>query len=642
MSLSFLFLILASFHVKGGEPSSSPTASPSTPFSQITQQNSNFEAYGTTLITTRSEPQNDLSAKFQQQKDESALRKRSDREIEDSQKSTNPRLSSSKPLLPRVQQESVLLNHLLKNYDRHVRPLYNASNKMTIKVGITLTQIFDMDEKNQVMTTNVWLDQEWVDEMLIWNPKDYYNITKIRIPCDRIWLPDIVLYNNADDFSTEYMRSLALVEHNGLVFWPPPTKFRSTCPVDVAFFPFDDQICMLKLGSWIHDGFSVDVTNRTFEVDLSNYLPNGEWTLLEKPKLVRSERYYPCCIEPFPEITISLRMRRKTLYYMYNIVFPCMMMSTLTVLVFCLPPDSGEKIALGVTVLLAFSVFMLAIAEKMPETSESIPLIGIYLTTVMAITSVSVVMTVIVLNFFYRGPTVTPVPVWAQIYILRKSRATVIRSKYTKESTINSNYLLTSSGKKLKDPSEHEDLNIRHDESAAIIINNEPEEQTFEGSLNFKLNSSKKKNGALPRSPLAFVNSNNEEDRDYIESSSPEKELNRNHLSSESLSNSDLTRRHSSLNSRRSSHKASNNNNNNFLPKPSTTTTGGSTRNSLLIGGPLSQSKDVYKMDKMMDFMSEKQRDDAMIQEILKDWKMLAQQIDFFSLLDIPCDYVFL
>ena len=91
------------------------------------------------------------------------------------------------------------------------------------------------------------------------------------------------------------------------------------------------------------------------------------------------------------------------------------MMSTLTVLVFCLPPDSGEKIALGVTVLLAFSgmppltlhfaaawavnlgpknhlalykiynlnstslpetVFMLAIAEKMPETSESIPLIG--------------------------------------------------------------------------------------------------------------------------------------------------------------------------------------------------------------------------------------------------------------------------
>ena len=55
---------------------------------------------------------------------------------------------------------------------------------------------------------------------------------------------------------------------------------------------------------------------------------------------------------------------------MYNIVLPCMMMSVLTLLVFCMPPESGEKIALGVTVLLAFSVFMLAIAEKMPETSD--------------------------------------------------------------------------------------------------------------------------------------------------------------------------------------------------------------------------------------------------------------------------------
>lgn len=40
--------------------------------------------------------------------------------------------------------------------------------------------------------------------------------------------------------------------------------------------------------------------------------------------------------------------------------------------------DSGEKIALGITVLLAFSVFVLAIAEKMPETSDSMPLIGRY------------------------------------------------------------------------------------------------------------------------------------------------------------------------------------------------------------------------------------------------------------------------
>lgn len=128
----------------------------------------------------------------------------------------------------------------------------------------------------------------------------------------------------------------------------------------------------------------VDVQNRTSGVDLVNYVPNGEWQLLEA-LLVRNVVVYPCCPqEPFPDVTITLVIRRKTLYYMYNVVMPCMMMSVLTLLVFCLPPDSGEKIALGVTVLLAFSVFMLAIAEKMPETSESIPLLGKFSRTIFS------------------------------------------------------------------------------------------------------------------------------------------------------------------------------------------------------------------------------------------------------------------
>jgi len=53
-----------------------------------------------------------------------------------------------------------------------------------------------------------------------------------------------------------------------------------------------------------------------------------------------------------------------------------MLLSALTLTGFCLPPDSGEKVTLGLTVLLAFSVFMLLIAENMPPTSEYVPLIG--------------------------------------------------------------------------------------------------------------------------------------------------------------------------------------------------------------------------------------------------------------------------
>ncbi|XP_075537182.1 neuronal acetylcholine receptor subunit alpha-10-like [Dermacentor variabilis] len=325
--------------------------------------------------------------------------------------------SSSPPL----SHEKRLMDSLLRHYDASVRPVKNSSEPVIIRLGITLTQIFDLDEKNQVLTTIVWLDQEWFDEYLVWDPLEFGNFSNLRLPCQKIWLPDIVLYNNADDYTRGYFQTRAMIDPQGRVFWPPPTKFRSTCPVDVTYFPFDDQMCTMKFGSWIYDGLQVDIQNRTSEVDLVNYMPNGEWELLEA-RMVRNVVYYPCCPDqPFPDITVVLVIRRKTLYYMYNVVMPCIMMSVLTLLVFCLPPDSGEKIALGVTVLLAFSVFMLAIAEKMPETSESIPLLGIYLTAVMAITSISVVMTVIVLNFHYRGPSRKEVPAWLRRLLLERS-----------------------------------------------------------------------------------------------------------------------------------------------------------------------------------------------------------------------------
>nr|KAG5703101.1 hypothetical protein BaRGS_012163 [Batillaria attramentaria] len=276
--------------------------------------------------------------------------------------------------LAHLPDEQRLLNYIMRGYEKSVRPVRNASTPVVIRMGLTLTQIFDMDEKDQVLVTNVWLDQEWVDEFLVWDPTDFNNITMIRIPCHKIWLPDMVLYNNAAEYTDGLMPANAMIDYTGNVFWPVPTKLQSSCKVDVTYFPFDYQTCTLKFGSWTYDGYQVDVTNRTKEVDLSNYVVNGEWELIYI-KIVRNVVRYACCDEPFPDVTFFIKIRRRTLYYMYNVVFPCVMMSALTLLVFCLPPDSGEKIALGITVLLAFSVFMLAVAENLPETSEFVPLI---------------------------------------------------------------------------------------------------------------------------------------------------------------------------------------------------------------------------------------------------------------------------
>ena len=65
-------------------------------------------------------------------------------------------------------------------------------------------------------------------------------------------------YNcSADDFTEGFMQSKAMVSFEGNVFWPPPAKLRSSCKIDITYFPFDDQKCKMKFGSWTYDGFQV-------------------------------------------------------------------------------------------------------------------------------------------------------------------------------------------------------------------------------------------------------------------------------------------------------------------------------------------------------------------------------------------------
>ncbi|KAG9347193.1 hypothetical protein JZ751_006120 [Albula glossodonta] len=105
-------------------------------------------------------------------------------------------------------------------------------------------------------------------------------------------------------------------------------------------------------------------------------------------------------------------MRRRTLYYGLNLLIPCVLISGLALLVFLLPADSGEKISLGITVLLSLTVFMLLVAEIMPATSDSVPLIAQYFASTMMIVGLSVVVTVLVLQFHHHDPHGGKMPKW--------------------------------------------------------------------------------------------------------------------------------------------------------------------------------------------------------------------------------------
>uniref|UniRef100_A0A8C2DHL3 Cholinergic receptor, nicotinic, alpha 4b n=1 Tax=Cyprinus carpio TaxID=7962 RepID=A0A8C2DHL3_CYPCA len=317
----------------------------------------------------------------------------------------------------RAHAEERLLQSLFSNYNKLSRPVANISDVVLVHFGLSIAQLIDVDEKNQMMTTNVWVKQEWNDYKLRWNPEEYENVTSIRIPSEIIWRPDIVLYNNADgDFAVTHLTK-AQVFYDGWIKWKPPAIYKSSCSIDVTFFPFDQQNCKMKFGSWTYDRAKIDLVSMASDVDQMDYWESGEWVIINAVGTYNIKKY-ECCTEIYPDITYSFIIRRLPLFYTINLIIPCLLISCLTVLVFYLPSECAEKITLCISVLLSLTVFLLLITEIIPSTSLVIPLIGEYLLFTMIFVTLSIIITVFVLNVHHRSSRTHSMPHWVRQFFL--------------------------------------------------------------------------------------------------------------------------------------------------------------------------------------------------------------------------------
>ncbi|PIK42134.1 putative neuronal acetylcholine receptor subunit alpha-10 [Apostichopus japonicus] len=298
---------------------------------------------------------------------------------------------------------------MLGNYSTAVRPVSRPEDSVPVLLGAALQQIIDMDEKNQIITLNLWMRLQWTDASLHWDPAEFGDTSSMVVPIDSIWRPDIVLYTNGDSGFSGMMQTSATVTSEGVVYWNAPAIYKSTCKIDVTFFPFDEQHCDLKFGSWALSGDELSLTNRSTAGDISAYINNGEWELVGMP-VTNNIVYYACCDSPYPDVTFKVIIRRLPLFYMFNLIGPCIIISVMTVLAFYLPADAGEKVTLGITVLLALVVFLLLAAETMPPTSEVVPIVGQYFAATIVLVTVSIFLTVYILSLHYRLPGTRPVP----------------------------------------------------------------------------------------------------------------------------------------------------------------------------------------------------------------------------------------
>ena len=210
--------------------------------------------------------------------------------------------------------ERKLLKDLLQDYEPYERPVFNESDPVDLKHGLSINKI-DLDVNKEILTSHIWMNMEWNDFNLRWNPADYGGIKDIRLPADRIWIPDIIPFNAFEYSKIDPHKQITniVIYSGGNCTWITPIVLKTTCNIDYTTYR---QTCQIKYGSWTYDGFKINLTAGS--ADTSTYVVNKEW-VLKNAIAERNDIYYPCCEEPYLDVTyrITLDRRGKALKNLY-------------------------------------------------------------------------------------------------------------------------------------------------------------------------------------------------------------------------------------------------------------------------------------------------------------------------------------
>ncbi|KAL3866753.1 hypothetical protein ACJMK2_044029 [Sinanodonta woodiana] len=289
----------------------------------------------------------------------------------------------------------MLHTDLMALYNKRIRPLQNQNRLLTVSVAFNLISVLGLEESIQKLSISGYFKLSWKDEFLVWNASEYGELYSVEFPQDEIWKPDIVLSNGYERFNVLGENFVKItVTQNGTATWNPGDVFDSTCSIDTTYYPFDTQLCELQFLIWSYGIDELEIKPYFQAISNSGFHENGEWQLLEA-WMTTDETHLS------PNVIMSLKLQRRSKFFMLEFLVPIMLLSLLNSFVFLVPCHSGEKISFSVTVYVAYGVYLSNISSSLPHNSMHISCLTIYLICMLSLSVIATFLVALELRYFF-------------------------------------------------------------------------------------------------------------------------------------------------------------------------------------------------------------------------------------------------
>ncbi|CAF4299648.1 unnamed protein product, partial [Rotaria socialis] len=178
--------------------------------------------------------------------------------------------------------------------------------------------------------------------------------------------------------------------------------WKTICKVRSTYFPFDQQHCTIIIRSGSRDGHSVKFIQRRPIVGHS--FIRGEWELLNSYTEIADERISDFGQADYSLVRFSLILKRNHVHYLIKIILPFALVSFVTLFTFLLPPQTGEKLTLNVTILLSLVIYLQLLSGYIPKSDDETPILTLFCNANFFLVVLSCIMTVYV-SYLYHRPT---------------------------------------------------------------------------------------------------------------------------------------------------------------------------------------------------------------------------------------------
>ncbi|XP_059168131.1 neuronal acetylcholine receptor subunit alpha-9-I-like [Physella acuta] len=290
--------------------------------------------------------------------------------------------------------KSNILNH------RAVQTNLCPSNtKLNLKIKAYTYAVLFGNEVEQSFTTVNYICVSWNDTNLSWKLSDYENISTVNLKYEDLWHPSFIVTNSADEDILMFkpIHDQLSLFYTGEVLLHSPALLKTTCSMDLKYYPFDEQTCDITLVPFF-DECQYNIIEASIEEMPDPFDLVGEWEIQSRD--IVTGYYMNNNDTQILSIKVRFHLKRNSLFYVISVLAPMITTSSMTSFVFLIPPDSGEKVSFLVTVFVSNAVFFNFVGTTMSRsmTLANMPRLTLFLLMVLAQSVVTLILTLYVMH----------------------------------------------------------------------------------------------------------------------------------------------------------------------------------------------------------------------------------------------------